>query len=176
MSEVRKLVEKWREEATWLGHNGVANMVKAAILRRADELEAALAAQSSPRPGVRAGRLAMRELKPCPFCGNDVNDDEGCFQSGGFIGPKTPVWSVRCGNPSCNADVSAASADAAIAAWNTRAQPAGVAVSDAMVWAGVCAWRDVYDAEYRENGSTMGNDDAAMKAALTAALGDRNER
>ena len=46
----------------------------------------------------------------------------------------------------------------------------GVVVTDAMVWAAVCAWRDVYEAEYMQSGSTMGNDEEAMKAALRAAL------
>lgn len=62
-----------------------------------------------------------RELEPCPFCGNAVQDDEGCFQSAGFRTGSTAVWSVRCGNPTCNADVSATSADGAIDAWNRRA-------------------------------------------------------
>lgn len=61
-----------------------------------------------------------RELLPCPFCGNTVQDDEGCFQSAGFRPLSTAVWSVRCGNPSCNADVSGTSADDAVDAWNRR--------------------------------------------------------
>lgn len=67
------------------------------------------------------------ELLPCPFCGNDVRGDEGCFQSAGFRTPSTPVWSVRCGNPECNADVSAIGEAAAIAHWNTRAATAAQA-------------------------------------------------
>lgn len=43
-------------------------------------------------------------------------------------------------------------------------------VTDEQVWAAVCAWRDVYDAEYMHSGSTMGNDEQAMRAALEAAL------
>lgn len=62
----------------------------------------------------------VRELLPCPFCGNTVQDDEGCFQSAGFRPHSTAVWSVRCGNPSCNADVSGTSADDAVDAWNRR--------------------------------------------------------
>lgn len=61
-------------------------------------------------------------LLPCPFCGNDMNDDEGCFQAGGFRAPSTPHWVVRCGNPSCNAETSAVNQDVAITAWNARAQ------------------------------------------------------
>ena len=62
------------------------------------------------------------ELKPCPFCGNDVNGDEGCFQAGGFVAPSTPYWVVNCGNPSCNAETSATTRDLAIYAWNRRAR------------------------------------------------------
>lgn len=60
-------------------------------------------------------------LMPCPFCGNEVQDDEGCFQAGGFRSPATPHWVVRCGNPECNAETSATNAESAVIAWNRRA-------------------------------------------------------
>lgn len=57
----------------------------------------------------------MTELRNCPFCGNDVNDDEGCFP----CSPK--YWEVRCGNPACFAHDSVRSTrEEAITAWNTR--------------------------------------------------------
>lgn len=56
------------------------------------------------------------ELMPCPHCGNDVNDDEGCFPAGGNRG-----WRVQCGNPSCTANVIHDSRDEAVRAWNRRA-------------------------------------------------------
>src|SRR5690349_8613442 len=65
----------------------------------------------------------MAELLGCPMCGNDVNDDEGCFQVSGFRPPSTPAFAVRCGNPSCNAEVTATSRESAIAAWNRRTPP-----------------------------------------------------
>jgi hypothetical protein len=66
--------------------------------------------------GLRDSLAQVQKLKPCPFCGNDVNDDEGCFQTGGF----RSYWVVRCGNPSCNAETSAVNREAAITAWNNR--------------------------------------------------------
>lgn len=66
-------------------------------------------------------KLEQKALLPCPFCGNDVQDDEGCFQVSGFKPPSTPVYAVRCGNPRCNAETSAESREQAITAWNTRA-------------------------------------------------------
>jgi hypothetical protein len=43
---------------------------------------------------VRGGEAVSEKLLPCPFCSNDVNDDEGCFRSG-------QQYEVRCGNPNC---------------------------------------------------------------------------
>jgi len=60
------------------------------------------------------------ELLPCPFCGNDVSDDEGCFQAGGFVRPSKPYWVVRCGNPNCNGETSAVNRELAVEAWNRR--------------------------------------------------------
>lgn len=65
----------------------------------------------------------MAELLNCPFCNNDVNEDEGCFQVSGFRPPSTPAFAVRCGNPSCNAEATATSRESAIAAWNRRTPP-----------------------------------------------------
>lgn len=62
----------------------------------------------------------LSDLLPCPFCGNDVSDDEGCFQSGGFTPASVPRWSVRCGNPSCNGETCGVSRAEAVAAWNRR--------------------------------------------------------
>lgn len=54
-------------------------------------------------------------LLPCPFCGNkDMDGDEGVFEIG-------PCWYVRCGDPSCFAEVMRDFKDEAIGAWNRRA-------------------------------------------------------
>lgn len=76
----------------------------------------------------------MAELLNCPFCNNDVNEDEGCFQVSGFRPPSTPAFSVRCGNPSCNAEVTATSRESAIAAWNRRAPPPRAAGGEPLVY------------------------------------------
>lgn len=70
--------------------------------------------------------MSTMTLEPCPFCGNGMisDDEEGCYQKAGFIGAQTPVWSVTCFSTSCNASVEATSKEAAIKAWNRRAQPA----------------------------------------------------
>ena len=70
--------------------------------------------------GTSAELGALLLLLPCPFCGNDVNDDEGCFQSSGFRAETMPAWSVRCGNPGCNADVTATTREEVIVQWNRR--------------------------------------------------------
>lgn len=62
----------------------------------------------------------MSEVKllPCPFCGLDVTDDEGCFP----LNRERTRWEVRCGNPSCYAHEPADdSHESAAQRWNTRA-------------------------------------------------------
>lgn len=73
------------------------------------------------------------DLLPCSSCGNDVNDDEGCYQSGGFGLASTPTWAVVCGNPSCNGETCATSRAEAIAAWNRRARTLDAAPADHVV-------------------------------------------
>lgn len=69
------------------------------------------------------------ELLPCPFCGLDVTDDEGCFP----VGSERTQWEVRCGNPSCYAhDPCDKSLQAAAARWNRRATAARDAVIKAL--------------------------------------------
>ena len=70
-------------------------------------------------------------LLPCPFCGLDVTDDEGCFP----LNHARSRWEVRCGNPSCFAhEATDETREAAIARWNRRAtlptQSAGVEFVD----------------------------------------------
>lgn len=58
------------------------------------------------------------EMKNCPFCGLDVNEDEGCFP----VRMDRSVWEVRCGNPYCfGHSPDAPTREAAIAKWNRRA-------------------------------------------------------
>ncbi|WP_293716399.1 Lar family restriction alleviation protein, partial [Stenotrophomonas sp. UBA7606] len=98
-----------------------------------------------------------RELKPCPFCGNAMAEEEdGAYQNDGFVGPQTPVWLVRCPNSDCNASVSRTSKESAIAAWNRRAalraapkwQPIETAPEGRLV---VVGWLDTEDSHYPEN-------------------------
>ncbi len=53
-------------------------------------------------------------LKPCPFCG--CNDIEGPFPHNQL----RLVWVTRCGNPSCEAEHMADSAEETCARWNRR--------------------------------------------------------
>lgn len=63
---------------------------------------------------------AARELLPCPFCGNaNMDEDEGVFRTG----HRYDDWVVRCGNPSCGAEVRHESRDVTVAAWNRRPTP-----------------------------------------------------
>ena len=57
----------------------------------------------------------MYELKPCPFCGN-VDD----FEGSPFPSRNRDYWIVRCGVPSCNAQVLGGTPAAAVVAWNRR--------------------------------------------------------
>lgn len=66
-----------------------------------------------------------QELLPCPLCGNNVNDDEGCFPAS-----KDRGWRIRCGNPSCTASVVHDSRAEAIRAWNRRPLSARAAVPE----------------------------------------------
>lgn len=67
---------------------------------------------------------ALPELLPCPFCGLDVNDDEGCFPAGGACGG----YYVRCGNPNCHADLWDYTKVGVIEKWNRRASAGREAV------------------------------------------------
>jgi len=85
--------------------------------------------------------MGVSELLPCPFCGLDVTDDEGCYGMAG-------LWEVRCGNPNCFAhEPSDESREAAINRWNRRAalphmQPAGEVVARA--WRLVERWKSPF--------------------------------
>src|SRR5690606_27964166 len=69
------------------------------------------------------------DLLPCPFCGLDVTDDEGCFP----LNREGTHWEVRCGNPSCFAhDPCDESMQAAVARWNRRATAARDAEIEAL--------------------------------------------
>jgi hypothetical protein len=69
------------------------------------------------------------DLLPCPFCGLDVTDDEGCFP----LNREGTRWEVRCGNPSCFAyDPCDESMQAAVARWNRRATAAQAAEIEAL--------------------------------------------
>lgn len=69
------------------------------------------------------------DLLPCPFCGLDVTDDEGCFP----LDRERTQWEVRCGNPSCYAhDPCDKSLQAAAARWNRRATAARDAEIEAL--------------------------------------------
>ncbi len=111
----------------------------------------------------------VRELLPCPFCGNTVQDDEGCFQSAGFRPHSTAVWSVRCGNPSCNADVSGTSADDAVDAWNRR--PALRAAPEGFVLVPVACTRAMREAW--DGAPDSEDDDVAFSNAYAALLAAR---
>ena len=52
----------------------------------------------------------MAELKPCPFCGGEAYSDK--------IGK--PLFTIRCTNIDCYAEISKVSYEEAIEAWNTR--------------------------------------------------------
>lgn len=72
---------------------------------------------------------AEPDLLPCPFCGLDVTDDEGCFP----LNRERTRWEVRCGNPSCFAhDPCDESMQAAVARWNRRATAAKDAEVEAL--------------------------------------------
>lgn len=61
------------------------------------------------------------QLKPCPFCGKtpDVNDPDFCYPVG-----RTSIYQAVCfpAYGGCEATVYGATKEAAIKAWNTRAQ------------------------------------------------------
>ena len=52
----------------------------------------------------------MADLKPCPFCGGEAYSDK--------IGK--PLFTIRCTNIDCYAEISKVSYEEAINAWNTR--------------------------------------------------------
>lgn len=61
----------------------------------------------------------MPELLPCPFCGLDVSDDEGCYPTN----RDETEWEVRCGNPGCFAhEPTRPTREQAIEVWNLRQQ------------------------------------------------------
>lgn len=69
----------------------------------------------------------MSELSDCPFCGNsDMDEDEGVYPRGPRLPDGTMVpghfFIVRCGNPSCNAEVEDETREKAVARWNRRVQ------------------------------------------------------
>ena len=73
----------------------------------------------------------MAELLNCPFCGNDVNDDEGCYP----VDRSGRMWEVRCGNPDCFAhDPVRATRQDTIAAWNRRTSPPQAAGGEPVAW------------------------------------------
>lgn len=58
------------------------------------------------------------DLLPCPFCGNTESDFEG---SPWPRNREMTSWIVRCGNPSCNAEVIDESPEMVVSRWNRRA-------------------------------------------------------
>ena len=62
------------------------------------------------------------ELKPCPFCGAMVDEDECPYP----YGRENQFWKIVCVNDSCDGQVVSGSPDKAITAWNTRALERGV--------------------------------------------------
>ncbi len=115
----------------------------------------------------------MDELKPCPFCGyNMANEEDGAYQKAGFVGPQTPVWEVCCGSAACNASVSTTSRESAITAWNTRPREDAGVVDEAMAER---ALKALIQEEVEQFGYAStpynGARTACMKAALAAALG-----
>lgn len=74
------------------------------------------ALRSPPAP---RGLAASDPIKPCPFCGDYDLD-------GGAPWPADrdrTEWVVRCGDPSCNAEIRASTREAVIEAWERRTTP-----------------------------------------------------
>jgi len=73
---------------------------------------------------VKALHMEDDGLKPCPFCGCD--GIEGPFPHSQL----RLVWVTRCGNPSCEVEHMADSAEEACARWNRRTPPETTEVAE----------------------------------------------
>ena len=57
---------------------------------------------------------------PCPFCGSST---DGISNQPYPRDRQGTSWIAACGHPECHAEIEHATADRAIAAWNTRTSP-----------------------------------------------------
>ncbi|MET3929518.1 hypothetical protein ABIE51_001405 [Lysobacter sp. OAE881] len=118
---------------------------------------------------MNANKQDAGGLLPCPFCGQDVTDDEGCFPAGGACGG----YYVRCGNPYCHSDLWDYTKDGVIAKWNRRNGEqcrAASVVSGDVPLAVIQAACDEYARVGKEQAGEAEYFPDAMEAAIKAAL------
>jgi len=68
------------------------------------------------------------KLKPCPFCGHDLNQQDLWHETVYPIDKQKTIWSVNCAEETggCSASILGSSGDDAINNWNKRVSTSGL--------------------------------------------------
>jgi hypothetical protein len=68
------------------------------------------------------------KLKPCPFCGHDLNQQDFWHESVYPQSRGASIWSVNCAEETggCSAQILGSSAEDAVKNWNKRVNHSGL--------------------------------------------------